>query len=177
MIVAGGKRGAITDPEVVGLEYDLTDEDRDYLEPAGFNLTVKRRGFGIILFSNNTAYQRINSALNNAHVRDNLSTIERDIEKILFNFLFDFNDEITRLRVRTIVENYMTAVLNARGVNTFEVIFDSSNNSNEVISANAAIIDIRVDFPRGIQKFINRITITRVGGTLSSESTGFIPSF
>ncbi|CAB4158944.1 hypothetical protein UFOVP699_46 [uncultured Caudovirales phage] len=177
LIVAGGKRGALNDPEIVGLEYDLTDEDRDFLEPAGFNLTVKRRGFGIILFSNNTAYQRINSALNNAHVRDNLSTIERDIEKILFNFLFDFNDEITRLRVRTIVENYMTAVLNARGVSSFEVIFDSSNNTGEVISANAAIIDIRIDFPRGIQKFINRITITRVGGQLSSESTGFIPSF
>ena len=177
LIAAGGKRGALNDPEIVGLEYDLTDDDRDYLEPVGFNLTVKRRGFGIILFSNNTAYQRINSALNNAHVRDNLSTIERDIEKILFNFLFDFNDEITRLRVRTIVENYLDAVLNARGIATYEVIFDSSNNTNEVISANAAIIDIRIDFPRGIQKFINRITITRVGGTLSSDSTGFIPSF
>jgi hypothetical protein len=177
LIVAGGKRGAINDPEVVGLEYDLTDEDRDYLEPTGFNLTVKRRGFGIILFSNNTAYQRINSALNNAHVRDNLSTIERDLEKILFNFLFDFNDEITRLRVRTIVENYLDAVVNARGISTYEVIFDTSNNTNEVISANAAIIDIRVDFPRGIQKFINRITITRVGGSLSSDATGFIPSF
>ena len=177
LISAGGKRGALTDPEIVGLEYDLTDEDRDYLEPVGFNLTVKRRGFGIILFSNNTAYQRINSALNNAHVRDNLSTIERDIEKLLFNFLFDFNDEITRLRVRTIVENYLDAVVNARGISTYEVIFDSSNNTNEVISANAAIIDIRVDFPRGIQKFINRITITRVGGTLSSDATGFIPSF
>jgi hypothetical protein len=177
LIVAGGKRGALNDPEIVGLEYDLTDEDRDYLEPVGFNLTVKRRGFGIILFSNNTAYQRINSALNNAHVRDNLSTIERDLEKILFNFLFDFNDEITRLRVRTIVENYLNAVVNARGISTYEVIFDSSNNTNEVISANAAIIDIRVDFPRGIQKFINRITITRVGGSLSSDSTGFIPSF
>jgi hypothetical protein len=177
LITAGGKRGALNDPEIVGLEYDLTDDDRDYLEPVGFNLTVKRRGFGIILFSNNTAYQRINSALNNAHVRDNLSTIERDIEKILFNFLFDFNDEITRLRVRTIVENYLDAVLNARGIATYEVIFDSSNNTNDVLSANAAIIDIRVDFPRGIQKFINRITITRVGGTLSSDATGFIPSF
>lgn len=177
LITAGGKRGALNDPEIVGLEYDLTDDDRDFLEPVGFNLTVKRRGFGIILFSNNTAYQRINSALNNAHVRDNLSTIERDIEKILFNFLFDFNDEITRLRVRTIVENYLDAVLNAKGIATYEVIFDSSNNTNEVISANAAIIDIRIDFPRGIQKFINRITITRVGGTLSSDTTGFIPSF
>lgn len=177
LIVAGGKRGALTDPEVVGLEYDLTDEDRDFLEPVGHNLIVKRRGFGIILFSNNTAYQRINSALNNAHIRDNLSTIERDIERILFNFLFDFNDEITRLRVKTIVENYLDAVVAARGLSTYEVIFDSSNNTNEVISANTAIIDIRVDFPRGIQKFINRITITRVGGQLSSESTGFIPSF
>lgn len=177
LIVAGGKRGALNDPEIVGLEYDLTDDDRDFLEPVGFNLTVKRRGFGIILFSNNTAYQRINSALNNAHVRDNLSTIERDLEKILFNFLFDFNDEITRLRVRTIVENYLNAVISAKGISTYEVIFDTSNNTSEVISANAAIIDIRIDFPRGIQKFINRITITRVGGSLSSDSTGFIPSF
>ena len=177
LIVAGGKRGAINDPELVGIEYDLTDSDRDYLEPAGFNLIVKRRGFGTILFSNNTAYQRINSALNNAHVRDNLSTIERDIERILFNFLFDFNDEITRLRVRTIVENYLDSVINARGISTYEVIFDNSNNTNEVISANSAVLDIRVDFPRGIQKFINRITITRVGGTLSSDATGFIPSF
>ena len=177
LIVAGSKRGVISDPEVVGLEYDLTDQDRDYLEPVGHNLIVKRRGFGILLFSNNTAYQRINSALNNTHVRDNLSTIERDIERILFNFLFDFNDEITRLRVRTIVENYLDNVVLARGLSSYEIIFDTSNNTNEVISANAAIIDIRVDFPRGIQKFINRITITRVGGTLSSESTGFIPSF
>jgi hypothetical protein len=177
LIVAGSKRGVISDPEVVGLEYDLTDQDRDFLEPVGHNLIVKRRGYGILLFSNNTAYQRINSALNNTHVRDNLSTIERDIEKILFNFLFDFNDEITRLRVRTIVENYLDNVVLARGLSSYEIIFDSSNNTNEVISANAAIIDIRVDFPRGIQKFINRITITRVGGSLSSESTGFIPSF
>jgi hypothetical protein len=81
LIVAGSKRGVISDPEVVGLEYDLTDQDRDYLEPVGHNLIVKRRGFGILLFSNNTAYQRINSALNNTHVRDNLSTIERDIER------------------------------------------------------------------------------------------------
>lgn len=177
LIVAGSKRGAITDPELSGLEYELTDEDRAFLEPKGHNLIVRRRGFGTIILSNNTAYQRINSALNNAHVRDNLSTIERDLERILFNFLFDFNDEIVRLRVKTIVENYLDAVVNADGLSGYEVIFDKSNNTGQVISANTAIIDIRVDFPRGIHKFINRITITRVGGQLSSEATGFIPSF
>ena len=176
-LITAGKRAVITDPEVVGLEYDLTNEDRDFLEPVGHNLIVKRRGFGITVFSNNTAYQRVRSALNNAHVRDNLSTIERDIEQILVNFLFDFNDEITRLRVRTILENYMDSVVNARGLSGYTVQFDSENNPNEVIEANTAIVDISVDFPRGIHKFINRITITRVGGGLSSESTGFTPSF
>lgn len=176
-LIVGGKRGIINDPEVVGLEYDLTNQDRDFLEPVGHNLIVKRRGFGITIFSNNTGYQRVNSALNNAHVRDNLSTIERDIEQILINFLFDFNDEITRIRVRTLIENYLDAVVAARGLSTYSIVFDSSNNPNEVISANTAIIDVLVDFPRGIHKFINRLTITRVGGELSSESTGFTPSF
>jgi hypothetical protein len=177
LIVAGGKRGVLTDPELVGLEYELTNEDRDFLEPIGHNLIVRRRGFGTLLFSNNTAYQRVNSALNNAHVRDNLSTIEKDIARILFNFLFDFNDEITRLRVKTIVENYLDAVVNAKGLTSYEVVFDRSNNTDEVIENNAAIIDVIVNFPRGIHKFINRITISRVGGQLSSDSTGFTPSF
>lgn len=176
-LITAGKRAIITDPEVVGLEYDLTNDDRDFLEPVGHNLIVKRRGFGITVFSNNTAYQRVKSALNNAHIRDNLSTIERDIEQILVNFLFDFNDEITRLRVKGILENYMDSVVNARGLQGYTVQFDSENNTNEVIEANTAIVDISVDFPRGIHKFINRITITRVGGGLSSDSTGFTPSF
>lgn len=177
LIVAGPKRGLINDPEVIGVEFDLTDEDRAFLEPIGYNLIVRRKGFGTLILSNNTAYQRINSALNNAHVRDNLSTIERDIEKILFNFLFDFNDEITRLRIKTLLENYLESVINASGIEWYEVIFDKSNNTEQVISANTAIVDVRVYFLRGIHKFINRITITKEGGRLSTQSSGFIPSF
>jgi len=175
--IVAGKNGVLGDPEIVNVEYELSQEDRDQLEPAGFNLIVRRRGFGIMVFSNNTAYQKINSALNNTHVREALATIEKDIERILFNFLFDFNDEITRLRIKTLVEGYLERVKNAQGISTYTVVFDSTNNGPEVLSANSAIIDVFLDFPRGIHKFINRITITRVGGGLSSESTGFIPSF
>ena len=175
--IVAGKRGIITEPEITGVEYDLTNADRDFLEPAGFNLIVRRRGFGVMIFSNNTGYQRVKSALNNVHVREALVTIERDIERILLNFLFDFNDTTTRLRVKTLVKNYLTAVQDARGISTFDVIFDDSNNGTEVLENNAGIIDIIVDFPRGIHKFINRITITRAGGQLASNSTGFTPSF
>jgi len=175
--IAAGKRGVITDPEVVGIEYDLTNEDRDFLEPVGHNLIVRRRGFGIMVFSNNTAYQRVKSALNNIHVREALVTIEKDVERILINFLFDFNDEITRLRVKTLVRNYLEAVKDARGISSYSIVFDESNNGPEVLENNAGIIDIIIDFPRGIHKFINRITITRAGGQLSSQSSGFTPSF
>lgn len=175
--IVAGKNGILGDPEIVNVEYELSQEDRDYLEPAGYNLIVRRRGFGIMIFTNNTAYQKINSALNNTHVREALSTIEKDIERILFNFLFDFNDEITRLRIKTLVEGYLDRAQNAQGVSSYTVVFDSTNNGPEVLSANSAIIDVFLDFPRGIHKFINRITITRVGGGLASEATGFIPSF
>jgi hypothetical protein len=175
--IVAGRRGILTEGEITGLEYDLTNEDRDYLEPAGFNLLVRRRGFGIMVFSNNTGYQKVRSALNNIHVREALATIERDIERILLNFLFDFNDTATRMRVKTLVTNYLTAVQDARGIASAEVIFDDSNNPVEVLEANAGVIDIIVDFPRGIHKFINRITITRAGGQLASNSTGFTPSF
>ena len=175
--IVAGKNGILGDPEIVNVEYELSQEDRDYLEPAGFNMIVRRRGFGIMVFTNNTAYQKINSALNNTHVREALATIEKDIERILFNFLFDFNDEITRLRIKTLVEGYLDRAKNAQGVASYTVVFDSTNNGPEVLSANSAIIDVFLDFPRGIHKFINRITITRVGGGLSSEATGFIPSF
>lgn len=175
--ITAGKRGIITDPEVIGLEYDLTNDDRDFLEPAGHNLIVRRRGFGIMVFSNNTAYQRVKSALNNIHVREALVTIEKDVERILLNYLFDFNDPITRLRVKTLVKNYLESVKDAGGITTYDLIFDDSNNGVEVLENNAGIVDIIVNFPRGIHKFINRITITRANGQLSSQSSGFTPSF
>ena len=171
--LVAGKRGVITESEVIGVEYDLTDDDRAILEPIGYNLIVRRRGIGTMLFTNNTAYQKVQSALNNAHVRDTLITIEKDIERILYNFLFDFNDGITQIRVKTLVENYLDNVLASRGISWYNVAMDATNNTNEVLEANAGVIDIYVDFPRGIHKFINRITITRKGGALSALQSGF----
>lgn len=175
--IVAAKKGTLTEPEIENLEYEFTNEDRDFLEPAGFNPIIKRRGFGKLIMGNSTGFQRINSALNNIHVREALITIEKDVNSILFNYLFDYNDEITQLRVRTIVENYLDAVLQARGITYYDVQFNKDNNNGDVLASNTAIIDITVEFPSGIHKFINRITLTRNQGQLSSSSSGFIPSF
>lgn len=170
-IVAGVKRGIISGSNVVGLEYDYSTEDRDYLEPFGINPIIRKRGVGIVIFGNQTGYQRTNTAFNNLHVRDLLITLEDNIETILNNYVFDINEDSIRLEIKTLVDNYLSGVKNVGGIYNYLCIMDSSNNTPAIIDQNLGIIDIIVEPARGIHKFINRLTVARTGGI---NSGGFI---
>jgi hypothetical protein len=170
-IVAGPRRGLISDPNLVGVEYDLTDEERTFLEPFGINPIIRRRGVGVMIFANQTGFQRVNSALNNLHVRDLLITIEEDIETILSNYLFEFNDPSIRLEIKSKVDSYLEGVQSAGGIFNFLTIMDSSNNTPEVIDQNMGIIDVIVEPARGIHKFLNRVTIAKTGAIASGGFT------
>jgi hypothetical protein len=170
-IIAGQKRGVISGQNLVGLEYDFTDEDRGWLEPVGLNPIIKRRGLGVVIFGNQTAYQTVNSAFNLVHVRDLLISVENDVEEIMANYLFDFNEDSIRLEIKTLVDNYLDGVRAGGGIYAYQVIMDSSNNPPSIIDQNIGIIDVIIEPARGIQKFINRITVTRTGGIAAG---GFI---
>lgn len=170
-IVAGSRRGIISDPNLVGVEYEFSDEDREFLEPFGINPLIRRRGQGVQIFGNQTGFQRVNSAFNNLHVRDLLITIEDDIETILTNYLFEFNDPSTRLEIKTKVDNYLETVQSAGGIYDYVTIMDTSNNTPEVIDQNIGIIDVIIEPARGIHKFINRVTVVRTGAVASGGFT------
>jgi phage tail sheath protein FI len=170
-IVAGPRRGLITDPNLVGVEYDLSDSDRANLQPFGINPIVRLKGTGVMIFGNETGYQQVNSALNNLHVRDLLVTIEDDIETILGNYLYEFNEASTRLEISSVVTSYLEGVLSAGGITDFEVIMDTSNNTPAIIDQNFGIIDVIVEPAHGIQKFINRVTIAKTGAISSGGFT------
>jgi hypothetical protein len=170
-IVAGQKRGVLSGSNLVGLEYDFSQDDRDYLEPFGINPIVRKRNIGLVIFGNQTGYQRTNSAFNNLHVRDLLITLEESVEDILANYVFDFNEDSIRLEIKTIVDNYLSGVKNVGGIYNFLSIMDSSNNTPAIIDQNIGIIDIIIEPARGIHKFINRVTVARTGGIASG---GFI---
>jgi hypothetical protein len=173
-IVAGQKRGTIAGTNLVGVEYDFTLEDRGYLEPFGINPIIKKRGLGVVIFGNQTAYQTVNSAFSLAHVRDLLISIENDAEQILSNYLFDFNEDSIRLEIKTLVDNYLDGVRSGGGIYAYQVIMDASNNTPAVIDQNIGIIDIIIEPARGIQKFINRITVTRTGGIAAGGFVQFV---
>jgi len=171
-IIAGQKRGILAGGgNIVGVEYDFTDEDRGNLEPFGINPIIKRRGVGVVIFGNQTAYQQVNSAFNLVHVRDLLISIETDVQTILANYLFDFNDDSIRLEIKTLVDNYLDGVRAGGGIYNYQTVMDASNNTPAIIDMNMGIIDVIVEPARGIQKFINRITVTRTGGI---SAGGFI---
>ena len=170
-IVAGVKRGIISAGNLVGLEYDFDIQDREYLEPFGINPIIRKRGIGVVIYGNQTSYQRTNSAFNNLHVRDLLITIESAIEEILSNYVFDFNEDSVRLEIKTLVDNYLTGVRSVGGIYNYLSIMDSSNNTPAIIDQNLGIIDVIIEPARGIHKFINRLTVTRTGGIASG---GFI---
>lgn len=166
-IVAGVKRGIISAGNLVGLEYDYDLQDREYIEPFGINPIIRKRGVGVVIYGNQTSYQRTNTAFNNLHVRDLLITIESAIEEILGNYVFDFNEDSTRLEIKTLVDNYLTGVRAVGGVYNYLTIMDSSNNTPAIIDQNLGIIDVIIEPARGIHKFINRMTVTKTGGISS----------
>ena len=173
-IIAGQKRGTISGGNIVGVEYDFTDEDRGWLEPFGLNPIIKKRGFGVVIFGNQTAYQTVNSAFGLLHVRDLLISLENDVEEILLNYLFDFNEDSIRLEIKTLVDTYLDGVRAGGGIYAYQVIMDASNNPPSVIDMNMGIIDVIIEPARGIQKFINRITVTRTGGIASGGFINFV---
>ena len=170
-IVAGTRRGVISNPNLVGVEADLFITDRENLEPVGFNPIITKRGVGTMIFANQTTFQKTLSAFNNLHVRDLLITVEQSIESILTGFLFEFNDEATRLEIKNKVSSFLEGVRTAGGVYDYRVIMDETNNTPSIIDQNIGIIDVQVEPARGLQKIINRITVFKTGGISSGGFT------
>lgn len=170
-IVAGPRRGILSNTKLVGLEYEYTLQDREFIEPFGLNPIVTIRNVGIMIYGNQSGYQRTLSAFNNLHVRDLLITVENAIEDVLTQYLFEFNDAATRLEIKSIVENYLENVRNAGGIFDFLVIMDETNNTPETIDQNFGIIDVGIEPSRGMQKFVNRVTILKTGAIASGGFT------
>jgi len=92
------------------LEFAFDKNDRDVLEPFGYNPIVFERGVGLTIKGNKTAQQGIQSALSSAHVREAMIYIEDGLAEILKNYLFEFNTAQTRLEIKTLADNFMESV-------------------------------------------------------------------
>ena len=158
-IVAGVRRGVLSDSKYVAMEYDFQQGDRDYLEPMGINSIIHIPNVGPTIYANKLTYQKTASAFNSLHVRDVLITIESDIKTILKNYIFEFNNEQTRIEIKNRVEAYLAKVQTLEGIYTYEVRMNEVNNPDEVINANMGIIDIYVVPQHGLEKIVANVIV------------------
>lgn len=162
-IVAGPRRGVVSGPGVVGVEYSFDKGDRDNLEPFGINPIVFQRGSGLVITGNKTGQQNIKSALSSAHVREVLIYIQDGLAAILKNYVFEFNTAQTRLEIKTLADSFMESVKSDTGIYEYKNIIDSTNNTNDVIDANIGILDTYVEPVKGLEIIVQRTTVLNTG--------------
>jgi hypothetical protein len=168
--IVANKNGIVSNPNLAGVEYMVDAQDRSYLEPFGYNSIVQRTSTGeILIYANRTAFQTVKSDYNYLHVRELLNTIELQVEEVLKNFVFDFNNPVTRLTIVNAITPILQSIQDAGALTQYEIVMDESNNTPDIVDEGFAIIDIGVWVTKGMEKIIQRITVYKTGGSSSGS--------
>lgn len=156
---AGYKRGVIN---VIDVNKRFSSGELDILYDNGINPIKFAPGKGIAIFGQKTLSSRP-SALDRLNVRLLLITIEPAIAVFLEDFLFEFNDEFTRLLVKSGIESYMDDIKARRGVYAYQTICDETNNTPQNIDNNEMNVWLFIQ-PTKVAEFIElTVAITRTG--------------
>ena len=167
---AGTSRGAILN--AVKLAYNPGKKQRDLLYSNRINPVVFSPGAGIILFGDKTGFGK-SSAFDRINVRRLFIFLEDAISAAAKDFLFEFNDEITRTNFVNIVEPFLRDVQSKRGIFDYVVICDETNNTAAVIDNNGFVADIFIKPARSIN-FIGLTFIATRTGVAFEEVIGSV---
>jgi len=167
---AGTSRGSILN--AVKLAYNPGKKQRDILYSNRINSVIFSPGAGIILFGDKTGYGK-SSAFDRINVRRLFIYLEDAISAAAKDFLFEFNDEITRTNFVNIVEPFLRDVQSKRGIFDYVVICDETNNTAAVIDNNEFVADIFIKPARSIN-FIGLTFIATRTGVAFEEVIGSV---
>ena len=170
---AGMVRGALN---VAGV-YKVYDQGkRDALYSSQVNAIRVIEGAGIKIWGADTL-QVMPSALSNMSVRRLMIVIEKTLSNALIYSVFDPNDDLLRTRLKSMCERFLQTIQDARGLYSFGVVCDETNNPAASIANGDLNVDIYVDpvLPAKRVMFtaiINRTGVHVTGGNLLGEYYG-----
>ena len=167
---AGTSRGAILN--AVKLAYNPGKKQRDLLYSNRINPVIFSPGAGIILFGDKTGFGK-SSAFDRINVRRLFIYLEDAISAAAKDFLFEFNDEITRTNFVNIVEPFLRDVQSKRGIFDYVVVCDETNNTAAIIDNNEFVADIFIKPARSIN-FIGLTFIATRTGVAFEEVIGSV---
>jgi hypothetical protein len=157
---AGFNRGAIKN--VTKLAYNPDMGDRDLLYSSNINPVVNFTGEGTILYGDKTLQTKA-SAFDRINVRRLFIVLEKAIATAAKYTLFEFNDSFTRAQFRNMVEPYLRDVQGRRGLSSYKIVCDETNNTPDVIDNNQFVGDIYIAPARSINFIQLNFVAVRTG--------------
>lgn len=130
---AGFNRGALAD--VTNVVTRLNSEDRDVLYDSRINPIATFPAGGFVIFGQKTL-QQAKSALDRVNVRRLLLEVKRLVSSVAKGLLFEQNDAVTRSKFVSQVTPLLGLIQAQSGVEQFQVVCDTTNNTELDVEAN-----------------------------------------
>ena len=165
---AGYTRGGIKN--VIKLAWNPTQAQRDTLYSNAVNPVASFTGQGTVLFGDKTL-QSQPSAFDRINVRRLFIVIEQAIAKAAQYSLFEFNDAFTQAQFVSLVTPYLRQIQAQRGITSFKVVCDSTNNTPAVVNANQFVGDIYIQPARSINYIQLNFVAVGTGVTFNTITT------
>jgi len=127
------------------------------------------KGQGSTVWGQRTAQRKV-SALREIAVRRMLLFVENSIEPDLFPFIFEPNNDSVRLRIFTVIDNFLSTVRSGGGMEAYQVVVDDTNNTAQDKDNNLLNVDVYVTPTRTIEFIRLQMIITRSGVNLAEIS-------
>jgi phage tail sheath protein FI len=161
---AGLNRAVITN--IRRLAWSPTIGERDILYKNGINPIVAFAGQGKVVWGQKTMLDK-SSAFNRINVRRLFIVMEKAISTSAKYFLFEPNDEFTRLSIVNMIEPFLRDVKGRRGVYDFMVVCDERNNTPERIDRQELWVDIYVKPTRAAEFIVLNFIATKTGASFT----------
>lgn len=168
-IVAGPNYGSINAAGLIGPDYKYSMDELQVIEPYGVNVMVYRPSFGTFINANQTAKQTPKSALSSINVRELVIYLQDEIERVLQQYQWEFNNARTRNAILDRANQICALVAANGGIQAYLNVMDESNNTPDIIDNEMAVLSTHIEPGRGCGKMVHELTLYRTG-KLSAQS-------
>jgi len=166
---AGLNRAILT--SVRKLAWNPSLGERNTLYQNGINPIVSFSGQGKVIWGQKTLLDK-SSAFNRINVRRLFVILEKAISTAVKYFLFEPNDEFTRLSLINMIDPYLRDVKARRGIYDFMVVCDGRNNTAERIDRNELWVDLYIKPVRAAEFIVLNFIATKTGASFEEIITG-----
>jgi phage tail sheath protein FI len=148
------------------LAWNPTLGQRDILYKNGINPIVSFAGQGKVIWGQKTQLDK-ESAFNRVNVRRLFIVLEKAISTAAKYFLFEPNDDLTRLLLVNMIDPFLRDVKSRRGIYDFMIVCDGRNNTPERIDRNELWCDIYIKPTRAAEFIVLNFIATKTGASFT----------